>query len=180
MTHETWLPIVGYEGLYEVSSLGALRSLGRQMTTIDGRRRTYPPRQVRGWLAQTGYPMVTLSRDGVKRKFTIHTLVAIAFLGPRPTPKHVACHNDGTRDNNHLVNLRWATQSDNLRDAVRHGTHHWANKTHCPKGHAYSPENTYVSKAGRRACRACNGPRLAEYKRRQRREAKPALFGAAS
>jgi hypothetical protein len=166
---ELWLPVVGYEGLYEVSNFGAVRSLGRRMTTVDGRTRIYPPRPVRGWLANTGYPTASLSRDGVKRKHTIHMLVAVAFLGPRPTPKHVVCHHDGTRDNNRLENLRWDTQSANLRDAVRHGTHYWAAKMECPKGHSYSPENTYTHQ-GRRACRACNRLPIRAARKRQKRQ----------
>jgi hypothetical protein len=158
MTNEQWLPIPGYEGAYEVSSHGRVKSYAREPGG----------RVLSGWIASNGYPTVSLSRplDG-KRKRTIHTLVALAFLGPRPTTNHLVCHYDGAKTNNHVNNLRWATQSDNLRDAVRHGTHHWASKTHCPKGHPYSDENTYTYK-GRRACRACNRPRLAAYKRRLR------------
>ncbi len=50
-------------------------------------------------------------------------MVAEAFIGPSPSPEHtIVAHNDGTRDNNHFSNLRWATPLENQRDRVKHGT----------------------------------------------------------
>jgi hypothetical protein len=56
---------------------------------------------------------------------------------------------------NRLENLRWDTPSANQLDSVRNGTHRLARVTHCPKGHPYSPENTYNHPSGGRICRTC-------------------------
>ena len=69
-----------------------------------------------------GYYRVTLSRNGKKYNRLVHQLVAEAFLGPRPDGMF-ACHRDGDNTNNNVSNLYYGTRSDNVRDAVRHGTH---------------------------------------------------------
>ena len=111
----------------------------------------------------TGHLRVKLSLDGAYKGATIHRLVLLAFEGPEPDGMEV-CHTDGNPANNRLDNLRWGTRGDNLRDRVRHGTHHQAIKTHCPHGHAYTDENTYIKSDGARMCRAC----LRENNRKQR------------
>jgi hypothetical protein len=66
------------------------------------------------------------------------------------------CHYDGDPANNRVGNLRWDTRSSNNLDAVRHGTHWAAKKTHCKHGHEFTPENTGVQAGGRgRRCRTC-------------------------
>ena len=52
----------------------------------------------------------------------VHRLVALAFLGPRPSERHEVAHGDGCRTNNHWTNLRWATHSENMLDRREHGT----------------------------------------------------------
>lgn len=74
-SHE-WRPVPGYEGLYQVSSLGKVKSLPR--TTTKGG--ILKPRT-----DKRGYQWVGLSKDGLVRNFSIHELVALAFFGPRPT-----------------------------------------------------------------------------------------------
>jgi hypothetical protein len=95
---------------YEVSTLGRVRRL-------TAKRGTYSGRLKRPTLSTTGYLVVNL--DGKPRK--VHALVLETFIGPRP-PKCDACHNDGVRTNNVLVNLRWASRSENMADARAHGT----------------------------------------------------------
>jgi hypothetical protein len=68
-----------------------------------------------------GYHLVTLYVHGRKITRSVHSLVLSAFIGPRPNGL-VACHNNGTRHDNRLENLRWDSQSANLRDRVAHGT----------------------------------------------------------
>jgi hypothetical protein len=68
-----------------------------------------------------GYPMVTLFSDGKRIQRTVHSLVLECFVGPRPDGME-ACHNDGTKDNNRLENLRWDTRSANQMDRHKHGT----------------------------------------------------------
>jgi hypothetical protein len=101
------------------------------------------------------YLAVTLYADGNVRKARIHTLVAESFIGPKPEDATMVCHGDGNHDNNHPSNLRWGTQLDNMADVKRHGNHHWANLTHCTRGHKFTPENTRFTTTGGRQCREC-------------------------
>lgn len=150
-----WLPVVGYEGLYEVSDHGAVRSLER----IDCRGRHIRPRVLRQTRMRDGHMRVYLSADRSQAGHLVHRLVLTAFVGPCPDGME-GCHNDGNPANNWLSNLRWDTRSNNRHDAVRHGVDPNATKTHCPHGHPYSAENTYTWKR-RRQCRTCKSGRPA-------------------
>lgn len=176
MENETWFPVVGYEGHYEVSDHGRVRSLDRMVSR--------PPREgggggdfrIQGRVLAThrtppmNYLAVSLHKEGHGQGFRVHTLVLEAFVGPRPDGS-VACHNDGDIENNHPSNLRWDTQKENIRDILRHGNHFWLNKTHCPQGHEYSPENTYViPSTGGRMCRTCTANGFAGAKKRKPRK----------
>lgn len=115
------------------------------------------------------YLEVHIPGTGVKMTM-VHVLVAAAFLGPRPDGMQVR-HADGDRFNNHLSNLCYGTSKDNTDDAIRHGTHTSLinkQKTHCPQGHEYTPENTYTPPGtcyrGCRTCRAIHA-KNAELKR---------------
>ena len=159
-TQERWLPIPGYEGYYEVSDYGRVRSVDR---IIHSSKRN--PFRLRGAMMTPttrpdGYAVVPLSKSGSRQMARVNMLVLEAFVGPRPGTSH-ACHNDGNSTNNSLTNLRWDTVAENNRDLVRHGVHNNARKTHCPRGHEYSPENTYVtpSRPTARYCRACKRER---------------------
>ena len=61
-----------------------------------------------------------------------------------------------TGANRSVFTLPFASRSENAFDRVRHGTHNEASKTHCPQGHEYTPENTYMRARGGRACKACD------------------------
>lgn len=147
---ERWLPVVGWEGLYEVSELGRVRSLPRK----GGNNRTYGGSILTQTPIKGGYLEVTLSRNNQSRPAKVHVIVARAFLGPRPEDLEVR-HLDGNPANEWLSNLIYGTRSENILDQVRHGTHPEASKTRCPKGHEYTEENTQVTSDGRRNCRRC-------------------------
>lgn len=122
MSGEQWRPVTGYEGHYEVSDLGRVRSLDRQGFRSDGR-----PRRDKGRVLKTppdryGYPVVNLSLAGRVKMHRVHQLTARAFLGD-PEPGYEVCHEDADRSNGKLSNLRWGTRSDNMYDRVRHGNH---------------------------------------------------------
>lgn len=158
-TEEEWLPVAGYQGRYEVSSLGRVRSADFISITKAGVRKQIRERILKQVIGSHGYPHVTLHLNG-QRQHLIHRLVAVAFL-PAPLPEQTyVCHRDGDKANAAVANLRWDTPSENNYDKRRHGTDHEANKTHCPAGHAYSPENTYIYR-NRRNCRACARERTA-------------------
>lgn len=113
---ERWLPVVGYEGWYEVSDQGRVRRIkaGR------GAQAGYILQPAR---MQIGYHMVTLSKNSAKhreRKY-VHDLVAAAFLGPRPTPKHQVNHMDGDKGRSCLENLEYVTRKGNAEHARRLG-----------------------------------------------------------
>lgn len=106
---ENWLPVVGYEGKYEVSDNGRVRRADTKkikMLTVG---------------ASDPRPYVGLWEANKVAVFRPHTLVMTAFVGPRPTGLE-CCHNDGNPANNHLSNLRWDTSKNNHADKVRHGT----------------------------------------------------------
>ncbi|WP_418888451.1 NUMOD4 motif-containing HNH endonuclease [Mycolicibacterium neoaurum] len=131
-----WLPVVGWEGSYEVSDDGDVRSIDREVT--DGNRtRTFRGRQLRAASTPRGHRYVTLSREGRTKTRLVHHLVLEAFVGPRP-PGHEACHGNGLPEDNRRRNLRWDTRSSNVRDSVRHGTHNKLrhNRIPSPKGTA--------------------------------------------
>ncbi|QLF83603.1 HNH endonuclease [Gordonia phage RedWattleHog] len=153
---ETWLPVVGYEGRYEVSSVGRVRSLDHVVMRSNGRPLHRKGQMLTATLhrAKGGYLRVTI--DGKPR--SVHVLMAEAFCGPRPSPAHEARHLNDSALDNRIENIAWGTRSDNLHDLVRNGKHFQASKTHCPHEHEYTPENTLVS-GGRRNCRTCRGQR---------------------
>jgi hypothetical protein len=113
---EEWRPVAGYEGFYEVSSLGRIRTIG------GGKARTHG-RILKPTLTTTGYERVALSAANVSRTMKVHQMVAAAFIGARPAGAYVL-HNDGNPLNNRMENLRYGNARDNLADAVKHGT--WA------------------------------------------------------
>jgi len=105
---EIWKPIPGYEGRYEVSNLGRVRSFVRNYAGVF----------LKPGKASHGYYTVSL---GSKNSRTLHSLVAETFIGPRPAGQEVL-HKDGSRTNNCVENLRYGTRSENIRDAVRQGS----------------------------------------------------------
>lgn len=167
---EEWRPVVGYEGMYEVSSMGNVRSLTRLVRHGRYEQRVRGRMLRQSLITGTGYPKVTLSKNGRITTKSVHRLVALAFV-PGYKPGLEVCHFDGSRVNNVASNLRWDTASGNMLDVTRHGRNAMANKTHCPHGHEYSEANTKLYD-GRRFCITCareQGRRRArEYRARKR------------
>lgn len=120
---EEWRVIPGYEGYYEVSCEGRVRSVERVLP--DGRKRAGKILRL-CTTKGNGRLKVSLSRDGVAASVKVHQLVARAFLGQAPDGKHMVLHSDGNHLNNHASNLRWGNNSDNVRDSISHGT--WRNQ----------------------------------------------------
>ena len=107
---ENWRDISGYEGLYQVSDLGRVKSLAR--IDLAGRKR--PERMLRPGLISSGYLTVCLCRDHIKTSLLVHQLVAMAFLGHKPCRyKFVVDHRDRVRTHNYLSNLRIITNRVN-------------------------------------------------------------------
>lgn len=154
-----WLPVIGFEGFYEVSDQGLIWTTRRKGS--------------RGGLLKTpldnrNYQQINLCKEGTKLHAHVHVVVASAFHGPCP-PRMECRHLDGNRSNNTASNLSWGTFSENNLDRVRHGT--WTNrnvgKTHCDHGHELVLPNLY-HESGRRRCRACRKRRNSEQAARRK------------
>lgn len=163
-TIEQWRPIPGWEGCYSASDLGRIRSEDRVLNLPSGQTRTYRGQVLSQYIDPAGRCMVNIVRGGVGGGQRVHRLVLEAFVGPCPEGME-ACHYDDASTNNRLSNLRWDTRGDNERDKVRNGNHRNGNKTHCPRGHEFTPENTYIRVGVQgRDCRACWKLRPSSYK----------------
>lgn len=116
MTKEKWKDVVGFEGLYMVSSLGRVKSLDKVVTYSDGRVYTYFSKVLSPCLTN-GYPRVTLTKDRKYYPRKIHILQAQAFFGDA-NGRNVN-HKDGNRQNNNLSNLEYITQRENVLHGKR-------------------------------------------------------------
>jgi transposase len=115
---EVWRPVVGYEGLYEVSDRGRVRGVDR--CGADGRRvkgKLLNPNPTHG-----GYFAVTLRKSGIPKTLKVHKLVLRAFVGPCPTGMEARHFPDRDPTNNRLCNLSWASHAQNCADRSFHGT----------------------------------------------------------
>ena len=101
---ELWQPIEGYEGLYEVSSEGRVRSFARNRERVLKQN-------------TNKYPCVVLCANGVRRTFTVHRLVAKAFV--RGNHNLTVNHKDGDKKNNRADNLEWISHSDQQKHAIQ-------------------------------------------------------------
>lgn len=159
---ETWRPVVDFEHFYEVSDIGRVRRVAGGPGAVVGRI-------MKTRIGPKGYRLVALCVRGKKHHRTVHSLVAKAFLGPRP-PGYEICHSDSDSLNNCSGNLRYDTSGGNKLDQVKAGTHPEAKKTHCVNGHELAGANLMPSLArrGRRGCLACHRARdRASYARRK-------------
>lgn len=149
---ENWRPVVGYEGLYEVSDHGRVRGVDRVLK--DGRR--WRGKMMRQITNHNGHKRVMLAKDGVSKYFWVHRLVLEAFQGPCPEGFD-ACHNNADPGDNRPENLRWDSRSENALDRVRHGNHYQVDKERCPRGHLLEEPNLKPADARRgwRNCLAC-------------------------
>lgn len=113
---ECWLPIKNYEGLYEVSNFGRVRSLKR-IAIAETHIRTVRERFLKPSINPRGYAIARLYKDGVRKNHTVARLVATAFI-PNPLNKPEIDHIDGIRTNNHVSNLCWATPRENTNNPI--------------------------------------------------------------
>lgn len=117
------LPVVGYEGLYEVTSDGQVFGVERTVTGFrNGKlftriQRANKLKQLRNF---DGYLFVTLCKEGHQRHIPVHRIVAEAFL---PNPNSLPCvnHKDGCKQKNCVSNLEWVTCAENTRHAIENG-----------------------------------------------------------
>lgn len=130
---ERWADVPGYEGYYQVSDAGRVKSLKRTVPMRDGRTYRVGGKILRTKPGPGGYTIVCLSKDGTEWGELLHRLVLAAFVGPCP-PGMECCHEDGDPADNRLENLRWDTKTSNQQDRRKHGT--WHDKT-AARGHRH-------------------------------------------
>lgn len=109
--HEEWLSVPGFEGLYEVSNTGKVKSLKK-----NGHKELI----LKQYFDRYGYLKVYLYKNKKPHYLTVHRLVALAFI-PNPENKNTVDHIDCNRANNRVDNLRWATMIENLNHSHRMG-----------------------------------------------------------
>lgn len=157
MTNENWKPISGYEGFYEVSDLGRVRSLDRIIADKSGKKKHLKGRILKPGLNRRGSakvrPLVVLTKDNIQKSAFVHVLVAETFIGKRPDGKE-CCHKNDISTDNRLCNLYWGTRSENLQDAIRNGLRLQVNATACKWGHEFTDRNTAWN-GNQRQCRRC-------------------------
>ena len=168
-TNERWLPVPGYEGHYEVSDMGRVRSLPRTLPMEGSKGRRYPGKI----LSQKARPrpMVSLHHpDKAPICIPVHRVVLLAFVGPLPDGM-VTRHLNDIKFDNRLSNLAYGTWSENMDDRVANGIHHHAKLTHCKRGHEFTDDNIYWGSKGQRNCLVCKKARDAENYRQRRARA---------
>jgi len=112
-----WKPIKDFEGLYCVSDCGSVKSLGNGQSTNTS---TKAERIISHTISSNGYTKIKLSKGGKKYWFSVHRLVASAFISNEDNKPQVN-HRDGDKLNNHVSNLEWCTAKENIRHSVDTG-----------------------------------------------------------
>jgi hypothetical protein len=118
---EAWAQIKGFEGVYEVSTLGRIRSLDRPQRVCGSGISTQKGQILKQW-KQGNYMYCDLRLPGIKQKARVHVVVLETFVCARPDGM-IACHGNGNSTDNRLCNLRWGSHHDNAKDKILHGTH---------------------------------------------------------
>lgn len=121
---EEWKPVTGFDGYYEVSNFGRVKTCKHSFVRKDGKPMTIPERIINGSVDTKGYLQVDLKIDGKRYIRCIHRLVADAFI-ENPEKKDQVNHKDGNKLNNSVDNLEWVTCKENIR-------HAWGNHLNGP------------------------------------------------
>jgi hypothetical protein len=121
---EKWVDIAGYEGYYQISNQGRVKTVQRKCLSSSlfgsGTTRTVPEK-IRKPNVMKGYHCISLIKDGKHKVFRIHRLVAEHFIGEQPTPDHQINHIDGDKANNNVGNLEWVLPVENTQHAIKTG-----------------------------------------------------------
>lgn len=158
MTDEEWRPVVGFEGYYEVSDRGRVRSLDRVGIGSRGRKTFRKGRILKPGIASNGYETVNLGVSEANlphANHLVHRLVCRAFHGEPEAGRDVVRHLDDVRLNNKAANLSWGSPKENSQDAINNGR--IVASEVCGQGHQKQPEGH---------CRECNNQRVQEFRNR--------------
>lgn len=113
--------MVGYEGFYQVSNFGFVRSVECRVASKGGTTRLRRGRVLKPGEEAGGYLHVGLCREGKQITLKVYKIVLEAFVGLCPVGME-CCHGNGDKTDNRLSNLRWGTKTENAKDRVTHGT----------------------------------------------------------
>lgn len=117
---EVWKDIKDYEGLYQVSNLGRIKSLEKEVHNRWGTGSVRKERIMNPVVGTNGYYKVSLHREAVIKWFSVHRLMAMAFINNPDNKTHIN-HKDCNRTNNSLDNLEWCTHAENIKHAWDNG-----------------------------------------------------------
>ena len=120
MIKEIWKDVKGYEWIYKVSSYGRVKSLDRTVPQKDGKKKNIKGKILNPRKSKKGYLKAGLNLNGKEKLYSIHRLVAIAFI-PNPENKTEVNHKNGIKTDNRSSELEWATSSENNKHAFKIG-----------------------------------------------------------
>lgn len=126
---EIWKDIKDYEGYFEVSNLGNFRSKDRIIKYKQSGTRNYPGKPLKTETIVEGYQRIVLMKEGIKKRYMCHRLVAQTFI-PNPENKPFVNHINGNPQDNRVCNLEWCTQSENELHSYRNLGNTMKGKTH--------------------------------------------------
>ena len=115
---ELWKDIKNYEGIYQVSNLGRIKTLDKYVNCLYEQKRLIKSREIKTFKNNSGYYIVSLYQNNKSKKFLVHRLVAEAFI-PNLNNKKEVNHIDGNKENNCVENLEWVTAKGNILHATK-------------------------------------------------------------
>lgn len=134
MKNEIWKDVPNYEGLYQVSNLGNVKSMPRMIITKNRfgeiTKKVKSKKNKPHLNKKTGYYQIILSKNKKTKMFLLHRLVAITFI-PNPNKLPQINHKDGNKQNNCVDNLEWCTCSENIKHAFANNLNHSNFKVQC-------------------------------------------------
>lgn len=119
---EIWKDVIGYEGLYQISTLGNVKALKKIRNVGPGCKsiRVYPEKIMRPSISRDGYSLIGFRKDGLCTTYLVHRLIALHFI-PNPENKPQVNHINGVKTDNTVVNLEWVTVSENGLHSYKNG-----------------------------------------------------------
>ena len=120
MSKEQWKEVYDYDGIYAVSSFGRVVSFEKEKPSKSGSIALHPERIMKQSISSFGYNRIGLVKNGKRKVYAVHRLVAKAFIGLAGSKMQVN-HKDGNKLNNHVENLEWVLPSENIQHAIETG-----------------------------------------------------------
>jgi hypothetical protein len=147
--YQVFLPVPGFEGLYEVSSFGIVRSVDR---VVERRNRWktpykvfYPGKELRQKMDKYGYMTVCIFIGGMRKYIAVHRLVASAFI-PNPKGLSQVNHKNCNKRDNRSTNLEWTTPIENIHHAMENNLQRYAKGEHLPQSKLTEPQVREIKK----------------------------------